>query len=126
MHELAITQNILALACQYAQEAKAVRITDITLLIGELSSVIDDSVQFYWDMISADTLAAGSVLHFERQPACMRCDRCSRTYTLAESELICPYCQSVTVTILRGDEFLLQSIVVEKNATPSLLEPEAV
>ena len=34
--------------------------TAIDLVVGELSSIVDDSVQFYWDLIAEDTAAAGN------------------------------------------------------------------
>ena len=44
MHELPITQNILKIALRYGQENQASKITDLYLVIGQLSSVIDDSM----------------------------------------------------------------------------------
>ena len=51
MHELAVTQSILDISLRYAQKANAKRIGVIHLVIGKFSSIVDDSVQFYWDMI---------------------------------------------------------------------------
>ena len=59
MHELAVTESILNIAVQHASQAGAVRVTDLNLVIGQLSSIFDDSVQFYWDMISEGTICAG-------------------------------------------------------------------
>ena len=73
MHELAITENILNLAVEYAEQADATRVTDLHLVIGQLSSIVDDSIQFYWDIISKDTLCSGAALHFHRIPASLRC-----------------------------------------------------
>ena len=73
MHELVVTENILEIALRHARAAGAVRVSDIYLVIGELSSIVDDSVQFYWDFISEGTAASGSSLHFRRVPAKMSC-----------------------------------------------------
>ena len=66
MHELAVTESILDIASRHGQEAGASKVTDIYIVIGQISSVIDDSVQFYWDMISEDSICEGSTLHFQR------------------------------------------------------------
>jgi hydrogenase nickel incorporation protein HypA/HybF len=112
MHELAVTESILAIALEHAQRAKASRVTEINLLIGNLSSIIDDSISFYWEIISKDTICAQSTLHFSRIPGHLKCNNCSNEYDL-EGELIpCPMCSSSNVTILRGNEFRVDSIEV--------------
>ena len=58
MHELSVTEALLEIALRHAQAAQARQITGLHVVIGQLSSVIDDSVQFYWDFVSAGTLAA--------------------------------------------------------------------
>ncbi len=52
MHELAVTESILEIATQAAIEHAATKVTDIYLTLGQLSSIVDESVQFYWDAIS--------------------------------------------------------------------------
>lgn len=71
MHELAVTESLLAIVVQSAKENRAQKVTDITLSIGALSSIIDDSVQFYWNHISKGTVAEKATLHLTvSQPPC--------------------------------------------------------
>jgi hydrogenase nickel incorporation protein HypA/HybF len=115
MHELAVTENILAIAQRHAQEADAARVTDLHLVIGQLASVLDDSVQFYWDIIAEGTLCAGARLHFERVPAQLVCRQCDQPYTLARELQPCPACGSANVTVISGEEFYLAAIEVEQH-----------
>jgi len=39
------------------KKANASKVTGINLVIGQLSSIVDDSIQFYWDTISEGTIA---------------------------------------------------------------------
>ena len=115
MHELSITQNILEIALRYGHQAEAKKITDLYLVIGQLSSVIDESVQFYWDMIAKDSIAEGARLHFKRIPALLECQECKNSYTLNGKQLAgCPYCESIKVKVVEGKEFQLESIEIEK------------
>jgi hydrogenase nickel incorporation protein HypA/HybF len=73
MHELSVTESILDIATKHGQQAGATRVTDIHLVIGQLASIVDDSVQFYWDIISQDSICAAAKLHFKRIPALLEC-----------------------------------------------------
>ncbi len=113
MHELPVTQSILKIALQHAGQANAKRITDIHLVMGELSANVDDSVQFYWDIIAKDTLAEGAQLHFRRVPAELQCMACFEKYHPDGGELLCPNCGSVGAKIIAGEEFFVEAIDVE-------------
>jgi len=110
MHELAITESILSIADQAAKENHGSKVTDIYLVIGQLSSIVDDSVQFYWDHISQGTLCEGATLHFDRRPAILHCRACDHQYPLGEILQPCPNCHSVDVFIEEGEELLVHHI----------------
>ena len=114
MHELPVTENILEIALRHAEQADAARINDIYIVIGRLSSIIDDSIQFYWDILSKDTIAAGSTLHFKRVEAELECRECGQKYTPEGMMTPCPSCGSARIKVLTGNEFYLESIQVEK------------
>ena len=113
MHELPVTQSILDIALKHGQKAGAKRIIDLHITIGQLASIIDDSVQFYWDIISKDTIAENAILHFTRIPAKFKCLDCEHSYTPEDGELACPTCGSIRVNIIAGKEFFLDSIDIE-------------
>jgi hydrogenase nickel incorporation protein HypA/HybF len=114
MHELPITQNILKIALQYGLKSSATRITDLYLVIGQLSSVIDESIQFYWPIISKGTLAEDATLHFRRIPAKLGCTECGTEYYIKDGNLsTCPNCDSSQIKILEGKEFQLESIGID-------------
>ena len=114
MHELSVTESVLDIACKHAEKAQAAKVTDIYLVIGRLSSIVDDSVQFYWDVISKDTLCENAKLHFRRIQAELVCLDCSNKYELNQELMPCPACGSARVRVLTGDEFNLESIEIVK------------
>ncbi len=68
MHELSVTENILKITLEYAEKEKATKVTDIYLNIGQLSSIVDDSVQFYWDLIAKDTICESAKFNLQPHP----------------------------------------------------------
>lgn len=116
MHELPVTESILEIALRHAEQGGASRITDLYLVIGQLSSIVDDSVQFYWDLVSKDTAAEGARLHFRRIPTEMVCLDCSQRYAPAEDDLACPSCGGVRIQVAAGEEFYLEAIDVDMQA----------
>ncbi len=114
MHELAVTQRILEIALQHAGQAGARRVTDLYLVVGQLATVLDDSVQFYWDAISGGTIAEGAMLHFRRVPAEMACRACGLRYALPPEGCRCPACGSEEAWLVAGEELRLEAIDVER------------
>jgi hydrogenase nickel incorporation protein HypA/HybF len=114
MHELSVSENVLNIAQKHAIEANASRVTDIYITVGRLSSIVDDSIQFYWDIISQDTICKGAQLHFNRIPARLLCMNCSNEFTLDAELSPCPSCGSVQLKVVSGEEFFLDSIAIEK------------
>lgn len=119
MHELSVTESILEIALRHGREAGAERVTDLYLVIGELASIVDESVQFYWDLISEGTLAAGSTLHFRRVPGQFHCRACGHVYYAAEG-LTCPACGGFEIQIVAGEEFYIESMAIARSGDPEL------
>lgn len=114
MHELAVTESLLKTASDYASKNNAKKVTCLNLQIGELSGIIDDCVQFYWDMISADSICSQSKLNIEKVPAKFTCLACRNEFVMGDDLTPCPNCGSLDIRISAGDEFLLKSIEIEK------------
>jgi hydrogenase nickel incorporation protein HypA/HybF len=115
MHELSVTESILNIATSHAKKAEAKKVTQINLVIGRLSSIVDDSVQFYWDTLSEGTICEGSKLSFKRLPAILHCVDCQLDYQIEQELTPCPQCGSYQTTIKGGEEFFVDSIEIEKD-----------
>jgi len=113
MHELSVTESILEISLRHANQANAKRITNLYLVIGQLASIVDDSVQFYWDIVSKGTIADGATLHFRRIPATLLCIDCNNQYKPGEDGFTCPNCRSDHIKVVSGEEFYMEAIDVE-------------
>jgi len=114
MHELPVVQSLLELTLDHAARHNARRVVALNLVIGQLSSIVDDCIQFYWDILTKDTIAAGARLNFERISARFHCRDCGAEFAFDESSLICPQCNGFHVDLIQGDEFRLESIDIEE------------
>jgi hydrogenase nickel incorporation protein HypA/HybF len=114
MHELGITEQLLSLALHHAEQAQATRVVHLNLVVGAFSSVLDESVQFYWDFMSRGTIAEGAVLNFQRVPGLLACQDCGVQFQLTEFDGQCPGCGGLRARIISGDDFRLDSIEIEE------------
>jgi hydrogenase nickel incorporation protein HypA/HybF len=125
LHELPATQGILATALETARGAGADRVLAIDIVVGELSSIVDDSVQFYFDVMSRDTAAAGAVLRFHREPGRAECVECRHSYEVRPPlDPFCPACRQGLVRVTGGQEFYIESIEVDDEGTGDSGDPE--
>jgi len=113
MHELSVTQNLLAIVLEHAERAGARRVTRIDLRIGALTGIVDESVQFYFDFVSRDTPAAGARLAFTHIPARLRCRSCGVEFEPEDRDWLCPGCGATGGDVVAGRELTIESIEVE-------------
>jgi hydrogenase nickel incorporation protein HypA/HybF len=124
MHEFSVTETLFNQVLAQAHTAGAERVTDVYLVLGQLDHAVESSLQFYWDMLSYGTLAAGARLHVRRVPAVFRCERCGHQYT-PENELPgCPHCHSLSIRLVSGDEFYLEALEIVPAGEPEGEPPE--
>jgi len=73
VHELGITQEVVALAGEHAGGRKVAR---VVLEIGKLSGVLPDAVRFCFDLCAEGTPVEGAVLEIVETPGLARCRGC--------------------------------------------------
>jgi hydrogenase nickel incorporation protein HypA/HybF len=115
VHELQVTESILAIALKHAAANDAEKILSIQLKIGELSDIENEWIQKYFDYLSKDTIASGATLDIERTPVVMQCDQCSHSFAInikEMKEIQCPQCNSKQCTFVSGREYYIKAIEV--------------
>ncbi|MDP2917589.1 MAG: hydrogenase maturation nickel metallochaperone HypA [Dehalococcoidia bacterium] len=112
MHELTITQNILNVALEHARGAGAKKVGRINLVIGEMTGIVSESVQFYFNFIKEGTLAEEASLFFNIVPARFRCRACGTPFEL-KTDTSCPHCKASDMEVLSGRELFVESIEVD-------------
>ena len=114
VHELAITQNILDIVLKEASAAHASRVTRVNIVIGELSGVVSDSVEFYFDFLKKDNAAENATINFKQTPAVLKCRDCSTEFSPQDTSWMCPNCQSTKMEVTAGRDCFVESIEVEE------------
>ncbi|AKG54320.1 [NiFe] hydrogenase nickel incorporation protein HypA [Dehalogenimonas sp. WBC-2] len=113
MHEMAVTQSLLDIVLKEAQQAGAKKVDAVNLVVGELAGLVDDSIQFYFDFMTKDTIVEGAKLNFRRVPALMKCRACAEEFSPAPDEWVCPKCSQWQAEVIAGKEFYIDSIEVD-------------
>ena len=122
MHELSIAASIVdavteSVAAQPDLPAGS-RVKEVRLRVGVLSAVIEDSLQFCWELAAEGTLLQGSDLVIQMLPVVVHCSRCNLDSELeGVNSFRCPRCGELAGEIRQGRELEIESIEIE--------EPEA-
>lgn len=115
MHELAVTESILQVVLRHARAGGASKVVSVGLRIGEVSDLLDEWVQRYFDHLSRGTIAEGAVVRIERSPAMFRCGDCGNLFPAdprQREEVRCGRCASEKTFFVSGREYLVQQIEV--------------
>ena len=115
MHELSVTESILNIVLKHARTNGAAKVLTIGLRIGELSELVGECIQHYFDYLSKGTIAEGAVLEIERSPVVFECTECKCAFQVSLSEtkdFTCPTCHGAKITLVSGREFYIKDITI--------------
>ncbi len=113
MHELSITQSMLDLVLEQAKEAGAKEVKKINLVVGGMTGVVEECVQFYFNFLGKGTIAERAVLSFTKVPTTAQCQSCGEHFEVKEFVWVCPHCGSNNMELTAGKELFVESIEVE-------------
>ena len=113
MHELALTEGIIAIIEQEAEKSGFSRVLEISLKVGEFSGVIPECLQEFFPIASRGTHAEGAALVIESVPAAFRCLKCGFEGPLPRHTASCPACGSEAIRMISGREFFVENLKVE-------------
>jgi hydrogenase nickel incorporation protein HypA/HybF len=110
MHELGITQNIVAIVTEHANGKKVSR---VLLEIGKLSAIMPDAIRFCFDICAQGTVLEGAKLEILEIPGLGECRRCGAKIILEKPFGICE-CGSVQLNLITGEELKIKEIEIEE------------
>ncbi|HTF33674.1 MAG TPA: hydrogenase maturation nickel metallochaperone HypA [Myxococcota bacterium] len=108
MHELAITQSIIAAVTEHVGKSK---VTRVVIEVGALTTVAPHAVRFCFDVCAKDTNLAGAELEIVEIAGRARCMDCGDERALESPIALCP-CGSLNFDLLSGHELKIREVEV--------------
>jgi len=115
MHELSIAASIVEAVTETAAKYPGSRVREVRLRLGALAAVVEDSLQFCWEIATESTPLAGAKLVVRTLPVVIHCAQCG-----ADSELDgvqsfrCPRCNEPAADLRQGREMEIESIEIDE------------
>lgn len=113
MHELSLTESLVAIAEEHARKAGGAVIRSVTIEIGELSGAVPEAMAFAFDVCSRGTLAEGASLVIRHVPGHGRCAACLATAACSSLTAVCPVCGALAFEIDAGLELRVLELEID-------------
>jgi hydrogenase nickel incorporation protein HypA/HybF len=113
MHELSIAQEIVDIVNQHLPKGESNSVRSVKIAVGKMASILNDSLMFCFEAITANTNLQGTKLNIENIPLVVLCTDCNEKSELEDTIFVCPKCNGFNLKILRGME--LNVIEIEFN-----------
>ncbi|CAH2604211.1 hydrogenase maturation protein HybF [Rhodovastum atsumiense] len=112
MHEMALTQSLIAIVEETARRERATRVRVVVVEIGVLGHVEPEALRFCFDVVSRGTLAEGARLEIVTMPGQGWCLDCSRSVPITGRFGPCPDCGGQRVQMTSGGELRVREMEV--------------
>ena len=118
MHELSIVTSIVETVTEtlaaLPDSSRGARVLEVRLRVGALASVIPESLEFCWGIVSEDTPLEGSRLVINLLPVVVHCGPCGQDAELEGVQSFrCPRCGEPCSDMRQGRELEIDSIEIE-------------
>ena len=112
MHEMSIALGIVRIAEEEVRKAKANKVEVIEMIIGNLSGVEKDALDFAWPVAVKETVLEGAERKIEYVEGVGKCSDCESEFPLESLYDACPKCNSYFKDILKGKELKVIALEV--------------
>jgi hydrogenase nickel incorporation protein HypA/HybF len=118
MHELSLVTSIVETVTEtlaaLPDSSKGARVIEVRLRVGALASVIPESLEFCWGIVSEATPLEGSRLVVNVLPVVVHCAPCGIDSELEGVQSFrCPRCGELCAEIRQGRELEIDSIEID-------------
>ncbi|MEO3826617.1 hydrogenase maturation nickel metallochaperone HypA [Actinomadura sp. B10D3] len=108
MHELAVTESVIAAISAQLPDS---RVVVVHLDIGRLSGVMPDAVRFCFELAGEGTCVEGARLDITETDGEGECAACGASFPARDAFAVCP-CGSADVTVSGGADLSIRAVEV--------------
>jgi hydrogenase nickel incorporation protein HypA/HybF len=113
LHELSVTKHILEIVLDELKATDYKEVKRIDIVIGDLSGLESESIEYYFKLLSEGTPVWGAILTFKHEKSKFRCNGCGKIYERCDFPMLCPHCKGRGAMIESSTSFYIESIEVE-------------
>ena len=112
MHELSIAESIIDIVLDNAKSNSAKKVLKVTVVVGNCSGVVPDSLRYCFDVIKKETAADCAELVVEETSATSHCESCGGDFNVGQYDYVCPKCGDIIMPT-GGKELHISEMEVE-------------
>jgi hydrogenase nickel incorporation protein HypA/HybF len=116
VHEASAAEALVKMVSAEAAARHSARVSRISLVVGEATGYMRESLDFYVAASAKGSLAEGAVLDIRYVRPLVRCPSCGLEFERRRFSFECPDCGAQGVMTKAGSEFYIDSIEIEGSA----------
>ncbi|MCG3179480.1 MAG: Hydrogenase maturation factor HybF [Phycisphaerae bacterium] len=115
MHETFLATQLVGQLEELVAPHAPCRLARVRLRVGALQQVVGELLQFAFEVAARGTAAEGAELAIHRTAGVGRCRACGAEFAIEQWCYLCPRCESGEVAVAGGDEFVIETMTLEKD-----------
>lgn len=114
MHEYGIVSTIVNTVLKElsTRNMEPEQVISVNMVAGKLHQIIEENMQFAFEVLTKDTGLSGCRLNIEFKPVRIRCRACGTEGEVSGAFFLCGACQSHDVEVVTGKELYLENLEV--------------
>ena len=114
MHEYSLARALLHQIQAIVDQEDVAKVRSVSVTIGEFSGVDPELLRMAFQDVSQQSVAASAALLIEKVALEARCENCFNEVLVERFRFVCPNCESGSVNIVRGEELILERVMLEE------------
>ncbi len=112
MHEMSLCEGIVQILEAEAQKQDYTVVKTVFLEVGKLAGVEIEALEFCYDVVCKNSIAAGSRLKIIPLAGQAWCMRCAAAFEIESRHSACPTCGSYQLQVTGGDALRIRELEV--------------